>query len=148
MGTFKRGTLPVPMTHSRQPLPLSKRAAPRANRPGEWSAETIREFLANYIRWTAQRDKDQIFFKQYCFAHGIYPDDVQAWVARDAQYQVWYKRCMEAEQVHIAFMGARGHISPVSSIFYLKAQHMWKDTHTLEHTGAVLIQTDIRDLTK
>lgn len=145
---FSRGHCPPPMTRTRQPLPLAKRLAPRENRPQEWADETIRQFLRNYIRWTLQGDKDQIFFRQYCLLHGVYPDDVQGWLKRDRQFKLWHDRCMEAEQVHVAFLGARNKITTVAAIFYLKSQHGWQDKQTVEHKGAVLIQTDIKDLTK
>lgn len=152
---FTRRSVPVP-THGRvRPnllLPARQSTLTpgeqRENRPASWADATIRSFMRDYIKWTLSNDPDHIFFAQYCMLHGVYDDDVAEWRKRAKDLALWYERCMKAEQVCVAHMGARSKINGIAAIFYLKSQHKWRDSHGERALEAVLIQTDIRDLTK
>ncbi|MBU1307887.1 MAG: hypothetical protein KKF33_20475 [Alphaproteobacteria bacterium] len=120
----------------------------RENRPEQWGDESIQDFFRNGVRWLLQDTPDNLYFKTYCLSHNVFNGELDVWRKRDKRWDIWYKKCMEAEESKVALMGARGKIAVVASIFYLKCQHHWQDTHKVEHSGAIVIQTDIRDLTK
>ena len=133
-------------------LPLNKKenkySLNRENRPDKWNHETIRSFFREGIKWLLEDDPDHLYFEQYCLIHGVFKDDIDRFRGMDKAFDLWHKKCMDTEQVNIAWKGARNKINAVSAMFYLKSKHKWQDTHKVDIGGAVLLKTDIESLTK
>uniref|UniRef100_A0A6M3IFU2 Uncharacterized protein n=1 Tax=viral metagenome TaxID=1070528 RepID=A0A6M3IFU2_9ZZZZ len=133
--------------HKRHKITLERPDNAKLKRPALWSDFTITQFWRDALIFLTDPNVEHLYFKQYCHSLDVYQTDIDRW-RRDKEYNAWYKKVMEAEQTKVAFLGARSKINPTVSMFYLKAQHKWQEEKKLDITGAILIQTDIKDLTK
>lgn len=144
-----KNTKPVrkQITYSRRSIKLERGEHEKVKHPSLWSRGSIIMFFRDSLKFLNDANDKHLFFKQICHRHDVYQNHINAWKGKDKEYATYLNKIKEAEETKIALCSITKKINPGISKLYLQTQHDWIEHNKTDIIGAIMIQTDIKDLT-